>query len=201
MNLHFEYFRRDMDSLRLDPNKTALVVIDLQQGIVARQTAPYTPAEVIERSARLAKKLRENGGAIVYVRVDVNNVLQLPVDQPMRDPNAPPLPASASELVPDAGFQQGDVFITKRHWGAFAGTELEQILKQRGIDTVILTGISTNAGVESTARQGTGLGFGFVVVEDACSSQEAEMHKFAFEKIFPRLARVRSTDEVLAALA
>jgi nicotinamidase-related amidase len=77
---------------------------------------------------------------------------------------------------------------------------LEQTLKQRGIDTVILTGISTNAGVESTARQGTGLGFAFVIVEDACSSQDAEMHKFAFEKIFPRLARVRNTDEVLAAM-
>jgi nicotinamidase-related amidase len=61
--------------------------------------------------------------------------------------------------------------------------------------------VSTNAGVESTLRQGTGLGLGFVVVEDACSSQDAEEHRFAFEKIFPRLARVRSTEEVLKALA
>jgi nicotinamidase-related amidase len=189
-----------MASLQLDPKKTALVIIDLQQGIVGRETAPYPASQVVERSARLAKKLREKGGTAVYVHVDINNFLQLPVDQPMRDPNAPPLPASASELVPEAGFQQGDVFITKRHWGAFAGTKLEQTLKQRGIDTVVLTGISTNAGVESTARQGTGLGFAFVVVEDACSSQDAEMHKFAFEKIFPRLARVRSTEEVLAGL-
>jgi nicotinamidase-related amidase len=189
-----------MSSLHLDPSKTALVIIDLQQGIVARQTAPYSPSQVIERSARLAERLREKGGIIVYVRVDMANFLQLPVDQPSRDPNSPPPPASASELVPEAGRQPGDVFITKRHWGAFAGTELEQVLKQRGIDTVVLTGISTNAGVESTARQGTGLGFAFVVVEDACSSQAAEMHKFAFEKIFPRLARVRTTDEVLAAL-
>jgi len=77
---------------------------------------------------------------------------------------------------------------------------LEQALKQRGIDTVVLTGISTNAGVESTARQGTGLGFAFVIVEDACSSTDAETHTFAFEKTFPRLAKVRTTDEVLAAL-
>ena len=189
-----------MSSFNLDPKKTALVVIDLQQGIVGRPTAPHAPSEVVERSARLAKTLREKGGTVVYVRVDVNDFLQLPVDQPTRDPNAPPLPAAASELVPEAGFQQGDVFITKRHWGAFAGTELEQELKQRGIDTVVLTGISTNAGVESTARQGTGLGLAFVVVEDACSAQDAEMHKFAFEKIFPRLARVKSTEEVLAAL-
>jgi nicotinamidase-related amidase len=189
-----------MSSLHLDPRKTALVVIDLQQGIVARQTAPHAPSQVIERSARLAKRLREKGGTIVYVRVDMANFLQLPVDQPPRDPNAPPPPPSASELVPEAGNQPGDVFVTKRHWGAFAGTDLEHALKQRGIDTVLLTGISTNAGVESTARQGTGLGFAFVIVEDACSAQEAEAHKFAFEKTFPRLARVRSTEEVLAAL-
>ncbi len=188
-----------MSSLKLDAKKTALVVIDLQQGIVARQTAPHIPSRVIERSARIAKLLRAKGGTVVYVRVDMNAFLHLPVDQPFRDPNAPPLPVAASELVSEAGFQPGDVLITKRHWGAFAGTELEQILRQRGIDTVVLTGISTNAGVESTARQGTGLGFAFVVVEDACSSSEAESHKFAFEKIFPRLAKVRTTEEVLAA--
>jgi nicotinamidase-related amidase len=186
--------------LELNPKKTALVVIDLQAGIVGRQTAPHTPAEVIEKSAQLAKKLREKGGAIVYVRVNMADFLILPVDAPFRDPKAPPPPPEASELVPEAGFQQGDILITKRHWGAFAGTELEQVLKQRGVDTVVLTGISTNAGVESTARHGTGLGFAFVVVEDACSSIDAESHRFAFEKTFPRLARVRSTDEVLAAL-
>lgn len=189
-----------MSTLQLDPRKTALVIIDLQKGIVAYKTAPQTSAEVIERSARLAKALRERHGTVIYVHVNMADFMKLPVDQLMRDPNAPPPPADASELVPEAGFQQGDLIITKRHWGAFAGTDLEKQLRQRGIDTVVLTGISTNMGVESTARQGTGLGFGFVIVEDACSSQDAEMHKFAFEKIFPRLARVRSTEEVLAAL-
>ncbi len=189
-----------MPAFKLDAKKTALVVIDLQQGIVARQTAPYTSSQVIERSSLIAKTLRTKGGTVVYVRVDMNNFLQLPVDQPSRDPNAPPLPVAASELVPEAGFQPGDVLITKRHWGAFAGTELEQTLRERGVDTVVLTGISTNAGVESTARQGTGLGFAFVVVEDACSSTDAESHKFAFEKIFSRLARVKTTEEVVAAL-
>ena len=146
-----------MSSLQLDPRKTALVVIDLQPGIVARETAPHTSSQVIERSARLAKRLREKGGTVVYVRVDMANFLQLPVDTPTRDPKAPPPPPAASELVPEAGNQPDDILITKRHWGAFAGTELEQTLKQRGMDTVVLTGISTNAGVESTVRQGTGM--------------------------------------------
>jgi len=188
-----------MTSLQLDPKKTALVLIDLQEGIVAMPTAPYSSAEVMAKGNLLAQAFRAKGAPVIYVRVDMGNVLNLPVDSPMRDPNAPPLPASASELSPDSGFQNGDLLITKRHWGAFAGTNLEQELKQRGVDTVVLGGISTNAGVESTARQGTGLGFAFVIVEDACAARDAEAHGYAFEKIFPRLARVRKTDEVLAA--
>jgi nicotinamidase-related amidase len=190
-----------MSSLKLDPKTTALVVIDLQNAIVAAPTAPHAAADVVTRSRRLAEAMRAKGAIIVYVRVDVNNVLRLPVDQPFRSPDAPPPPATASELTPDAGFQAGDLLITKRHWGAFAGTELERELKQRGVDTLVLTGISTNAGVESTARQGTGLGFAFVVVEDACTARDADAHRYVFEKIFPRLARVRTTEEVIAALA
>lgn len=161
---------------------------------------PHSAADVVQRSARLAKLIREKGGTVVYVHVDMLNMLNLPVDAPMRPPNSPPPPPSAMELVPEAGFQDGDVLITKRHWGAFGGTELEQILRKRGVDTILLTGISTNIGVESTARQGTGLGFGFVIVEDACSSRDANDHQHSVEKIFPRLARVRKTEEVIAAL-
>ena len=189
-----------MAELQLDPKKTALVLIDLQNAIVGMNPAPHTAAQVVENSKKLADAFRVHGAPVVYVRVDLNDFMKLPVDQP-HNLGDKPLPAAASEITPSAGFQHGDILITKRHWGAFAGTDLEQQLKSRGIDTVVLTGISTNAGVESTARQGTGLGFAFVLVEDACSAQNAEHHRFAFENIFPRLSRVRSTDEVLAALA
>jgi nicotinamidase-related amidase len=189
-----------MAELQLDPKKTALVLIDLQNAIVGMNSVPHTAAEVVENSKKLAEAFRVLGAPVVYVRVDLNDFMRIPVDQP---PNLgdKPLPAAASEIAPSAGFQLGDILVTKRHWGAFAGTDLDQQLKSRGIDTVVLTGISTNGGVESTARQGTGLGFAFVLVEDACSSQNAEHHRFAFENIFPRLTRVRTTDEVLASLA
>ena len=189
-----------MAELQFDPKKTALVLIDLQNAIVGMNPVPHTAAQVIENSRKLAEAFRAHGAPVVYVRVDLNDFMKLPVDQPpiLGDK---PLPAAASEIAPSAGFQPGDILVTKRHWGAFAGTDLEQQLKSRGIDTVVLTGISTNAGVESTARQGTGLGFAFVFVEDACSSQNAEHHRFALENIFPRVTRVRTTDEVLAALA
>ena len=189
-----------MAELQLDPKTTALVLIDLQNATVGINLGPHTAAQVVENSRKLAEAFRTHGAPVVYVRVDLNDFMKLPVDQPLNLGDKP-LPAAASEIAPSAGFRPGDILVTKRHWGAFAGTDLEQQLKSRGIDTVVLTGISTNAGVESTARQGTGLGFAFVLVEDACSSQNAEHHRFAFENIFPRLTRVRTSDEVLTSLA
>ena len=187
-----------MAELQLNPKRTALVLIDLNHLILGLNTAPYTPVQVVEKSKKLAEAFRAAGARVVYVTRDRDNSLHPPADQPF---NLGEIPAIASEIAPSAGFQPGDLLVIKRHWGAFAGTDLEQQLKSRGIDTVVLTGISTNAGVESTARQGTGLGFAFVLVEDACSAQSAEDHRFAFENVFPRLTRVRTTDEVLAALA
>jgi nicotinamidase-related amidase len=191
-----------MSAFHLDPKTTALVLIDLQNGIVSRQTAPYSSAEVVENCRRMAQAFRGKNATVVYIRVDLRGFLQLPVDTTLNDPNAPPPPTSASELTTDSGFEAGDLLITKRHWGAFAGTELESVLRQRGVDTIVIGGISTNAGVESTVRQGTGLGFAFVVVSDACTSRlGAEAHRFSFDTIFPRLARVRTTDQVIASLA
>ena len=188
-----------MAKLQLSPEKTALVLIDLTNAILGLNTAPYTTMQVVANSKKLAEAFRAARAPVVYVNVDLNGFLKLPADQPLNMGDKP-IPAVASQIAPSAGFQPGDLLVTKRHWGAFAGTDLEQQLKTRGVDTVVLTGISTNHGVESTARQGTGLGFAFVLVEDACAGLDAEEHRFAFEKIFPRLARIRATDEVIAAL-
>jgi nicotinamidase-related amidase len=98
------------------------------------------------------------------------------------------------------GKRDSDIEVTKRQWGAFYGTDLELQLRRRGIDTIILCGISTNIGVESTARNAWELGFNLVIVEDACSAGSAEQHQGSMTNIFPRIGRVRSTDEVLSAL-
>jgi nicotinamidase-related amidase len=185
--------------MNLDPKKTALVLIDLQNGIVGRDTRPYTAGEVIERSRTLADAFRAKGAPVVYVRVLLSDFLALPADELTNLPKD--IPASASEIAKSAGMQSGDLLITKRHWGAFAQTDLEQELRSRGIETIVLGGISTNMGVESTLRQGTGLGFAFVTVEDACSTFSPEMQDFAFKAIFPRLSHVRTTQQVLEALA
>jgi nicotinamidase-related amidase len=189
-----------MAALEFDLKSTALVLIDLQNGIVGRTLAPHSASDVVARSAQLAAALRANGGTVVYVRVHVADVLRLPVDAPMRDPNAPPPPPSASQLVAESGYQAGDLLITKRQWGAFYGTELDQQLRRRKVQTIILGGIATNFGVESTARAAFDRGYELIFVEDAMSSLSAAAHDFAIQNIFPRMGRVRTVEEVLKKL-
>lgn len=182
-----------MQTIEVNAREAALVVIDLQQGIVGLQTAPYAAHDVVQRSAELAASFREAGGVVVYVRVDLQNLIEGNVDISMRDPNTP---AAASELVPEAGRQPSDLLITKRHWSAFQGTELEKELRSRGVRTIVLVGIATNFGAESTARDAAGLGFDLVFVEDAMTTFSSEWQDFAANFILPRLGRVRKSKEV-----
>ena len=187
-------------SLTLNAKETALVLIDLEHAIVGRDLAPYTGKDVVTRGAQLAESMRKAGGTVVYVHVLLNEIASLPADQPMPRP-AQPLPASASELVPEAGYQpETDVLIVKRQWGAFHATNLDQALRRKGIKTVIMGGIATNMGVESTARAAHEHGYALVFAEDAMSSMSAEWHTFAVKNLFPRMGYVRSSEEILAAL-
>src|SRR6202041_1676925 len=106
-----------MAELQLDPNKTALVLIDLQNAIVGMNPVPHTAAQVVENSKKLAEAFRVHGAPVVYVRVNLNDFMKLPVDQP-HNLGDKPLPTAASEIAPSAGFQPGDILVTKRHWGA-----------------------------------------------------------------------------------
>ena len=189
-----------MPAIEIDPTTTALVLIDLQNGIVSRSPVPHSSADVLKHSASLASALRAKGGTVVYVHVDFYSMINLPADAPTRDPNAPPPPASAMELSPDCGIADGDLRVTKRSWGAFHGTELDQLLRRRNIRTIVLGGIATNIGVESTARAAFDHGYQLIFAEDAMSSISPEAHHFAIQTIFPRMGRVRSTAEILEAL-
>jgi nicotinamidase-related amidase len=189
--------------LSLNPLSTALVIIDLQNGICAMPSAPHAAAEVVERCSALARKLRAGGGLVVRVRVgfaaDYADVLRQPVDQSVQRPEGG-LPADWTDFVPGLSVESSDLIILKRQWGAVYGTELELQLRRRGIVSVIIGGISTNFGVESTARDLWERGYAMIFAEDAMASRTEEMHRFPVEFIFPRLGRVRSTQEILAAL-
>jgi nicotinamidase-related amidase len=102
--------------------------------------------------------------------------------------------------VPEIAALHGGVVITKRQWSAFHGTELDLQLRRRKITSIVLGGIATNFGVESTARDAWQHGYEVVIAEDMCSSMGAGLHEFAMQKILPRVGRIRSTADILSAL-
>jgi nicotinamidase-related amidase len=119
---------------------------------------------------------------------------------PRATPAGGPRPPDWAELVPELGTEQGDLVITKRQWAAFYGTELDLQLRRRGIDTILLAGISTNVGVESTARDAYERGYEQVFLEDAMAARNPDEHAHTIRAVFARIGRLRSTAEVLAAL-
>ncbi len=187
--------------LAFDPRRTALVTIDLQNGILSMPMQPYSADQITTRCRALAEAFRAHGALVIYVRVDLADMLPLLVDQSHSGEGSALPPPEASELSPASGVQPGDLRITKRHWGALGDTGLKEALTQHGIDTVVLAGVATNIGVESTARQAASLGLHVVVAEDACSTLGKEMHEFAMNTIFPMLGRVRTTQEIVDAFA
>jgi nicotinamidase-related amidase len=189
--------------LSLDPRRTALVLIDLQNWIVSRPVAPHSGEAVVERSLKIAKALRKAGGCVILVRVAFSDgygdVVKVPVDSPLILPEDR-MPPEAVAFAGKITTALADVVITKRQWSAFHGTELDLQLRRRGIDTVIVAGIATNFGVEATVRDAFSHNYAPVVAEDAVSSMSEEMHRFSIDNIMPRLARIRPTAEIIEAI-
>ena len=189
--------------LALDPKTTALVLIDLQQGILALPLMPHPAADVVARSVALAGALQAGGGLVVVVNVayaadyaDRPNQL---TDAPLRLP-ADGLPEGWASLVPEVAALAAPVSITKRQQSAFFGTELDLQLRRRGIGTAVIAGVATNFGVEATARDASNLNYAVVIASDACSSTAPGLHEFAVANILPRIARVRVASEIMDAL-
>jgi nicotinamidase-related amidase len=181
--------------MQLHAKSTALVLIDLQKGVLARPVAPYPAATVYERATRLAPRFRAAGGTVVWVRVsfasDFADALRTKVDQPG---NWGALPPGWDEF-PEP-LHPADVMVTKRQWGAFYGTDLDLQLRRRGVNTIVLGGIATSIGVESTARSAWEHGYDLVICEDLCADLSAETHASSFKHIFPRLARIANSEAV-----
>lgn len=188
---------------KLDPRSTALVLIDLQKGILGFAGGPHSATQVLTAGGSLARKFRSVQATVVLVRVGWSaGFVDLPRQPTDRAAPLPKdgLPADWLDLPPELAAADSDILIVKRQWGAFYGTELDLQLRRRGIKTIVLGGISTNIGVKSTARAAWEHGYALILAEDAMSGQSAENHRFATEQIFPRLGLVRRTAEILAAL-
>lgn len=164
----------------MDMGKTALVLIDLMPRIVALPTGPYGGDEVLARCVELADATRAAGGLVVWVRVERPGVDVQP---------------EGSELVVEPA--DADLVIVKRTIGAFHRTGLDEALRERGIETVVLAGIATNFGVESTGRVAEEHDYQVVYVEDAMTGLDAFAHEFATTYMFPRLGTVTTTAEYL----
>lgn len=169
----------------------ALVVIDLQKGIVGLPTA-HPSSEIVERSSRLARAFRERGLPVVLVNVAGR--------APGRTDAGPPKFVFADDwtvLMPELEQQPGDHLVTKQRVGAFLGTDMDAYLRQRGVTQIILTGISTSSGVEATARSAYDLGYNVVFVADAMTDPDPDMHRHSVEKVFPKLGETGKTDDLL----
>jgi len=188
--------------IALNPSASALVLIDLQKGIVGRPLAPRSGEEIVAGAKALAGRFREAGAPVALVNVawsaDGGDMLRQPVDRATRPPGA--LPADWAELA-DGLAQAGDLRVTKRQWGAFHGTDLDLQLRRRGVKTIVLGGIATNFGVESTARQAWEHGYEVVLAEDLTATLSDEMQAFAVGTIFPAISRVARAEDVILARA
>ena len=174
----------------LDPN-TALIIVDLQKGIVGLPTI-HPVGDVIERARALADAFRERGLLVVLVNVADG--------APGRTEQARPTGPRAddwTDLIPELNRQPGDIVVTKRTWGAFASTDLDARLKARGVTQVVIAGVATGTGVESTARQAYEQGFNVTLAVDAMTDMRSEAHDYSIRSVFPRLGETGTSQDIL----
>ncbi|MGW6277362.1 isochorismatase family protein [Kribbella sp. NPDC055071] len=182
----------------LDP-KTALVVIDLQNAVAALPGEPHSTADVIERTAELVDAFHKRNLPVVLVRVsfsaDGSDRPTGRTEQQMSSTATPP--ANGSEIVDRLAGHSDDIIVTKRNWGAFHGTDLDVHLRRRGITQIVLTGVATSIGVESTARAAFEHGYHVTLATDAMTDLSADSHEHSLTRIFPRLGETGATADII----
>lgn len=177
----------------LDP-VSALIVIDLQKGITARPLA-HPIQDVLARASELTSAFRRHRLPVVLVNVAGGAPGRTEQSGKLTD-----LPPDWADLVPELNRQADDILVTKRTWGAFSHTDLAAQLQTRGVTQVVIAGVATSIGVESTARQAYELGFHVTLAVDAMTDMSAEAHTHSIETIFPRLGERGSTAEIVTLL-
>jgi nicotinamidase-related amidase len=183
-----------MSITALDP-QTALIVVDLQQGIIGCEFI-HPIAEVINQTRSLIESFRQNELPVVLVNVAGRAPGR--TEQPRRQQT---LPEGWTDLMPELDPKPGDILVTKRTWSAFASTDLETLLKQKGVTQVVVAGVATGTGVELTARQAYEQGFNVTLAIDAMTDVRPEAHTYSVTHVFPRLAETGTTQQIIDLLA
>jgi nicotinamidase-related amidase len=176
-------------------DKTALIVVDLQKGIVNLPSIPSI-AGVIERSCALIEAFRMHGLPIVLVNVAGGAPGR--TEQPRRHAI---FPEGFADLIPELDEQPSDIVVTKHTWGAFASTDLESQLRAKNVTQVVVVGVATGTGVESTARQAYEAGFNVTLATDAMTDSRPESHAYSLSHVFPRLGETGTTQEIIDLLS
>jgi len=174
----------------LDP-MTALIVVDLQKGVVALPLV-HPIGEVVARACALADAFRARGLPVALV-----NVVGAAPGRTEQPRQTGCRPEGWADLIPELNRQPDDIVVTKRTWGAFASTDLEAQLKARGVTQVVVAGVATATGVESTARQAYELGFNVTLAIDAMADRRVEAHDYSVKNVFPRLGETGTSQEII----
>jgi len=184
------------DSLpHIDPSRAALLVMDYQNGIIGMID---NGDELLTIAQNLIRSFREHGGTIGYVRVafadgDIENA---PATSGMARNLTPErrefmhADHPATQIHESIAPQEGDIVVRKVRVGAFSTTDLHEQLQARGIDTLVLAGISTSGCVHSTVLDAFDRDYRVLVLSDACADRDADVHKFLLERVFPKRGEV-----------
>jgi nicotinamidase-related amidase len=190
--------KRDPVALTTLDRVPALVVIDLQKGLMTIPTV-HPIEQVVDRAARLAGAFRQHLLPVILVNATGRAPGRTEADRTRNSDSTPP-PADWADLVDELDVQPEDHLVTKQRWGAFHDTSLDARLRELGVTQVVLAGVSTSAGVESTARSAYEHGYNVVLATDAMTDRDPAAHENSVERIFPKLGETATTDEILGFL-
>jgi biuret amidohydrolase len=196
----------------LTPSRTAVIAVHMQHDIVTADgafggffAAQAAERDVIGQTGKLLDAARGSGAAVVYTRVAwqpgyPDLVANSPLLAMVAQAQCLVEGSDKAEIVPQLTPQDGDVVLTHQRIGGFSASPLDVILRSRGIDTVLFTGVATNASVEGTARQASDLGYRTIIVADACSAADPGAHDAAIASL-GLLGEITTTAEAVEALA
>jgi nicotinamidase-related amidase len=176
--------------------RTALVLNDMQKGVLRLRLSPYPRDQVVGQCVKLATAFQRHGLAVILVAIGGPAPGRVERDLDLPEPPGPDF----AEIIDEFAHQLHDMVIPTRRWGAFYGTYLDSELRQRGITQVVFGGVSTSSGVESSARAAFDLGFNVAVAVDAVADFDAEAHRNSIGRVFPRMAETDVTDRIIELL-
>jgi nicotinamidase-related amidase len=189
-------------SMNIDPKRTAVLVMDLHADIIGMVE---TGSALVDRTAALLAAARARAATVIYVvlgfrpgypEVSPQNTIFSSMTSSGRFLGTP-----GADIPAAVAPREGDIVVVKHRVSAFHGTDLEMILRAKGIDTLVLTGIATSGIVLSTACHAADADYRLAIVRDCCADRDEEVHRVLLDKVLQRRATMLTSAEAIAALS